>query len=46
MHDLNDIEGAVKVWEALVKIHPEAMAPNGETVASLILRMKKTGDLK
>lgn len=40
MHDLNDAESAIKEWEELVKIHPNAMAANGQSVASLIAKMK------
>ena len=28
-YDLNDREGAIKAWEELLKINPNAMAPNG-----------------
>jgi cytochrome c-type biogenesis protein CcmH/NrfG len=40
MHDLNDAENAIKEWEKLVEIHPDAVTPNGQTVASLIAKMK------
>ncbi|MBA4366228.1 MAG: hypothetical protein C0403_01130 [Desulfobacterium sp.] len=40
MHDLNDAENAIKEWEKLVEIHPDAATPNGQTVASLIEKMK------
>jgi cytochrome c-type biogenesis protein CcmH/NrfG len=36
MHDLNDPEGARQAWEELVKINPEARAPNGQLIKELI----------
>lgn len=41
MHDMNDLPGGIKAWEALVELNPMATAPNGELVASVIERMKK-----
>jgi len=41
LHDLNDVEGGIKAWEDLVEQNPTAMAPNGESVDSLVQRMKK-----
>jgi len=38
MHDLNDIEGAVKVWKKLVEINPDAISPGGMPVSDLIKR--------
>ena len=35
-YDMNDREGAVKAWEELLKINPNAMAPNGLTVSEAI----------
>jgi len=35
-YDLNDREGAVKAWEELLKINPNAMAPNGIPVSEAI----------
>ena len=45
MHDLNDLEGAIKAWEDLVNKKPMAMAPNGESVDALLQRLKKNGSL-
>lgn len=42
LHDLNDFEGGIKAWEELVQINPLATAPNGESVDSIIMRMKNT----
>lgn len=41
LHDLNDVAGGIKAWEEIVKQNPVAMAPNGESVDSLVQRMKK-----
>ena len=35
-YDLNDREGAVKAWEELLKINPNALAPNGMPVSEAI----------
>lgn len=40
LHDLGDPEGGIKVWEELVSINPLALAPNGESLDSIIQRMK------
>lgn len=40
LHDLNDLEGCIKEWEAIVEINPMAMAPNGDSVDALVQRMK------
>ena len=41
LHDLNDREGALRAWEALVKINPLAMAPNGQSVDELITHYRE-----
>lgn len=41
MHDLNNIEGAIKEWEKLVEINPDAMSPGGKSVGELIKRFKQ-----
>ncbi|MDD2388980.1 MAG: tetratricopeptide repeat protein [Desulfobacterales bacterium] len=41
MHDLNDIPGAIDVWQSLVDINPMAMAPNGESVKMMLKNLKK-----
>jgi cytochrome c-type biogenesis protein CcmH/NrfG len=35
-YDMNDREGAVKAWEELLAINPNAMAPNGQPVSEAI----------
>lgn len=40
LYDLNDKEGAIKSWEELVRIHPDAKAPNGQLVSEIIATAK------
>lgn len=40
LHDLNDIEGGIKAWEEILEQNPTAMAPNGESIDTLVQRMK------
>ncbi len=40
LHDLNDLEGCIKEWEALVEMNPMAMAPNGDSVDAIIQKLK------
>ena len=40
LHDLDDLEGCLKEWEALVEMNPMAMAPNGDSVDAIIQKMK------
>ena len=35
-YDMNDREGAIKAWEELLKINPNAQAPNGQPVSEAI----------
>ena len=35
-YDMNDVEGARKAWEELIKINPNALAPNGIPVSEAI----------
>ncbi len=35
-YDMNDREGAVKVWEELLRINPSATAPNGQPMSEAI----------
>ena len=41
MHDMDDAAGGVLAWEALLKVNPMAKAPNGESLTSLVERMKQ-----
>ena len=36
LHDLDDIEAAIAVWENLLKTNPLAKAPNGKTVEEMV----------
>jgi cytochrome c-type biogenesis protein CcmH/NrfG len=38
-YDMNDREGAVKVWEDLLRINPSAVAPNGQPLSEAIKSM-------
>lgn len=38
--DLNDLEGAVKVWEEVLRINPLAQAPNGQSVEEIVEMVK------
>jgi tetratricopeptide (TPR) repeat protein len=41
MHDLNDTKAALDAWELLVQINPDAKAPNGRLVRTLVTELKK-----
>ncbi len=43
MHDLNDQEGALAAWEALLAINPNVKTPNGQTLRELIDRTRRGG---
>ncbi len=40
MHDLNDLDGAINAWEALVKRNPAATSPTGQPLKDLIEKLK------
>ena len=40
LHDLNDLQSAIRTWEELLKINPVAMAPNGQSVDQLVVQLK------
>ncbi|MFH1981276.1 MAG: tetratricopeptide repeat protein [Pseudomonadota bacterium] len=40
IHDLKDIPGGIAAWEALLKINPVAMAPNGQSVDELVTQFR------
>lgn len=40
MYDLNQKDAAIKSWEELLTINPNAMAPNGQTVKDLVASLK------
>ena len=35
-YDMGDREGAIRVWEELLKVNPNAMAPNGQPISEAI----------
>jgi cytochrome c-type biogenesis protein CcmH/NrfG len=41
LHDMQDFDGAIAAWEALLAVNPIAMAPTGRSVDELIQQMKK-----
>ena len=41
LYDLKDRDGAIKTWEELVKLHPDAKAPNGQPVTEIIKTVKE-----
>lgn len=40
MHDLGDVAGAVKVWEELLAIAPEAKTANGQSIREFVDKIK------
>ena len=42
MHDLNDIPGAVKAWEELLKRNPSATSPTGQSIKDLVKRLQES----
>jgi len=40
LHDLNDKENALKAWQDVLAIDPEAKAPNGKPVKDLVREMQ------
>ena len=40
LHDLQDFDGAIAAWEALLAVNPVAMAPTGRSVDEMIQQMK------
>lgn len=42
MHDLNDIDGAIKAWEDLIKLNPEIKTSDGIPIKKMIQSYKST----
>jgi cytochrome c-type biogenesis protein CcmH/NrfG len=40
MHDLDDIQGAIKAWEELVKVNPTAKTSSGQLLKDVIVGFK------
>jgi len=43
MYDLNDTQGAIKSWQDLLAVNPNAVAPNGMPLSDLIKEAQNTG---
>ena len=41
LHDLNDIDGAIKAWEGLLEVNPVAMSPTGISIDQMVTQLKK-----
>ena len=41
MHDLNDLENALKSWEELLSINPLAQTPSGQPIQTMVDQLKK-----
>jgi len=41
LHDLNDMDGAIKAWEELLEVNPIAMSPTGQSIDQMVQQMKK-----
>jgi cytochrome c-type biogenesis protein CcmH/NrfG len=41
LHDLNDFDGAISAWEGLLEVNPIATAPNGVSIDSMVVQLKK-----
>jgi len=41
LHDMNDIDGAIKAWEELLEVNPVAMSPTGQSIDQMVQQMKK-----
>jgi tetratricopeptide (TPR) repeat protein len=41
LHDMNDMEGAIKAWEELLEINPVAVSPTGQSIDQMVQQMKK-----
>jgi cytochrome c-type biogenesis protein CcmH/NrfG len=40
LHDMQDFDGAIAAWEALLEVNPVAMAPTGRSVDEMVQSMK------
>jgi len=41
LHDMNDMQGAIKAWEELLEINPVAVSPTGQSIDQMVQQMKK-----
>jgi cytochrome c-type biogenesis protein CcmH/NrfG len=44
LHDMQDFDGAIAIWEELLAVNPIAMAPTGRSVDEMVQSMKKQGN--
>ena len=40
LHDMNDMDGAIKAWEGLLAVNPVAVSPTGQSIDKMIQQMK------
>lgn len=43
LHDMNDLDGAIKAWEELLAVNPVAVSPTGQSIDQMVQQMKKQG---
>lgn len=43
LHDMNDMDGAIKAWEELLAVNPVAVSPTGQSIDQMVQQMKKQG---
>jgi cytochrome c-type biogenesis protein CcmH/NrfG len=41
LHDMNDMDGAIKAWEELLEVNPVAVSPTGQSIDNMVQQMKK-----
>ena len=41
LHDMNDLDGAIKAWEELLAVNPVAVSPTGQSIDQMVQQMKK-----
>jgi len=41
LHDMNDMDGAIKAWEELLAVNPVAVSPTGQSIDQMVQQMKK-----
>lgn len=41
LHDMNDMDSAIKAWEGLLAVNPVAVSPTGQSIDNMVLQMKK-----
>lgn len=41
LHDMNDMDGAIKAWEGLLTVNPVAVSPTGQSIDRMLQQMKQ-----